>query len=75
MTIAMQLEQKGKKEGLKEGIQKGIQKGIQRGKQETQKEVIVKLFTKAGFSVDELTEYLDLDRNFVEAVLKEAKLI
>ena len=67
MTIAMQLEQKGKKEGLKEGIQKG--------KQENQKEVIVKLFTKGGFSIEQLIEYLDLDRNFVETVLKEAKLI
>ncbi len=75
MTIAMQLEQKGIQKGKKEGLKEGIQKGIQKGKQENQKEVIVKLFTKGGFSIEQLIEYLDLDRNFVETVLKEAKLM
>ncbi len=59
MTIAMQLRE----EGLKEGRYK------------TQKETVVKLFTKAGFTVAQITEYLDLDKDFVMKILKEAKLI
>ncbi len=59
MTIAMQLRE----EGLKEGRYK------------TQKETVVKLFTKAEFTVAQITEYLDLDKDFVTKILKEAKLI
>ncbi len=66
MTIAMQLKQKGKQEGIQEGIQKGVY--------ETRKETIIKLFTKAGFTVDQIVEYLELDNDFVEKILKEAKL-
>ena len=59
MTIAMQLRE----EGLKEGLYK------------KEKEVIIKLFTKAGFTINQIAEYLDLDKGFVEKILKEAKLI
>ena len=67
MTIAMQLEEKGRKQGLKEGLQKG--------RYETQKETVIKLFTKADFTIVQISEYLDLDKNFVTKILKEAKLI
>ena len=63
MTIAMQLEEKGRKRGLKEGLYK------------KEKEVIVKLFTKAEFTVAQISEYLDLDKDFVKKILKEAKRI
>ncbi len=71
MTIAMQLRE----EGMKEGLQKGMQKGLQKGLFEKEKEVIIKLFTKAEFTVAQITEYLDLDKDFVMKILKEAKLI
>ena len=59
MTIAMQLEEKGRK----------------KGRYETLKQTIIKLFTKGGFSASQIAGYLDLDKNFVEKILKEAKLI
>ena len=67
MTIAMQLRE----EGLKEGLQKGLQKG----RYETQKETVIKLFTKADFNIAQISEYLDLDKDFVTKILKETKLI
>ncbi len=75
MTIAMQLREEGIKEGIKKGIKEGLEKGLQKGKYENQKETVAKLFTKAGFTVDEIAEYLDMDKDFVKKILKEAKLI
>ncbi len=63
MTIAMQLEEKGRKSGLLEG------------KYEAQRETIIKLFKKAGFNVNQIADYLDLEKNFVEKILQEARLI
>ncbi len=67
MTIAMQLEEKG--------IQKGLQKGRQEGLYENQKMVIVKLFTKGKHTIYEIADILELDKNFVAKILKEAKLV
>ncbi len=63
MTIATQLEQKG--------LQRGLQKGLYEGR----KESVIKLFKKAGLTIDQIVEYLELDRKFVVKILKEANLI
>ncbi len=70
MTIAMQLREEGRKRGLKEGRKEGRKEGVY----QNQRETIIKLFTKAGFNVNLIAEYLDLEKNFVEKILKEAKL-
>ena len=75
MTIAMQLREEGLKEGLQKGLQKGRSEGLKPGKIETQKETVIKLFTKADFTVNQIVEYLDLDRKFVKNILKETGLI
>ena len=59
MTIAMQLREEG----------------IKKGRYETQKETVVKLFTKAEFTIAQISDYLDLEKDFVEKILIEAKLI
>ena len=50
MTIAMQLEEKGRKHVLL------------KGRYETQRETIIKLFKKAGFNVNQIADYLDLEK-------------
>ena len=63
MTIAVKLRQEG------------LQKGRQEGAYENSKKTIIKLFVNAGFTMDQIIEYLELDRNFVTKILKEAHLI
>ena len=63
MTTAIKLEQKGRQEGMQKGILKG------------KKEDIINLFKLAKLSVIKISEYLRLDKRFVEETLKEHKLI
>ncbi len=56
MTIAMQLREEGRKRGLKESRKEGVY--------QNQRETIIKLFTKAGFNVNLIAEYLDLEKKF-----------
>ena len=63
MTIAAQLERKGRKEGLEKGILKA------------RRESVINFYKKSGYSADLIADYLGLDKKFVEKILKDAKLI
>lgn len=67
MTTAAQL--------LKEGRTEGRVEGRVEGRIETQKATIVKLFVNAGFTIEKIVEYLEIDKNFVELTLKERGFI
>lgn len=40
---------------------------MNKGRQENQKTTIIKLHENAGFTIDQIVKYLDIDRAFVEA--------
>ena len=42
---------------------------------ENQKNTIIKLYQKAKFTIQQIVEYLEIDKSFVEKTLKESGLI
>ncbi len=59
MTIAQQLEQKGRVEGRKEGREEGIQEGIQFGKQRAKRAAAYSML-QHGFDYDVVMKITDL---------------
>ena len=51
------------------------QEGIKEGRREERRNMILKLYQKAKFTVQQIVEYLEIDRSFVEKTLKEKGLI
>jgi predicted transposase YdaD len=67
MTIAAQLERKGRKEGLEKGRKEGAFKA--------RRESVINLYNATKFSPEEISRILKLDIAFVRTVLKKEKLI
>ena len=52
-----------------------INEGIKEGMLKNQKDTIIKLYQKAKFTIQQIVEYLEIDKSFVEKTLKENGLI
>ena len=64
--------QMGTKQGLEQGLEKGLEQGLEKGKQ---KQAIVGIINMAnkGFDINMTAEVLEVEPDFVAAILKEYK--
>ncbi|CEE95062.1 putative transposase [Xenorhabdus nematophila str. Anatoliense] len=63
MTIAEQLEQKGREQGIEQGVEQGIKQGIEQGKLETARALL-----RHGVSLDIIITSTGLSRDKIEAL-------
>jgi hypothetical protein len=60
----------GMRRGLKKGIEQGIEKGIEQGIEQGRFESVVKL-SKKGFTLEQISDILELDLNYVKKLLDQ----
>ncbi|MBS9444558.1 hypothetical protein EAE89_23840 [Photorhabdus heterorhabditis] len=67
MTIAEQLEQKGREQGIKQGIEQGREEGIELGREEGKVET-ARALLRHGVSLDIIVTSTGLSRDKIEAL-------
>lgn len=69
MTIAEELEQKGREQGIERGIKQGIEKGIEQGRKQGKEESkleIARSLLQLGVSLDIIITSTGLSRDKIE---------
>jgi predicted transposase/invertase (TIGR01784 family) len=68
MTVAEQLEARGREQGLKQGLQQGLQQGRQEGSQETQ-HAIAKKMLSAGIDITLVVQTTELTEDEIAKLI------
>ncbi|MFB6305724.1 MAG: Rpn family recombination-promoting nuclease/putative transposase [Flavobacteriales bacterium] len=75
MTAGEKLIEEGMQKGKQEGMKEGMQKGKQEGKLEANKKQIKNLYAKKKMKVEDISDLLELEKEFVKKTLKEEGLL